>query len=47
VKKKERKATHSGQFSEVLQGIGYSNELKLGFRTVQSEWKNKNAITFA
>lgn len=28
-----------------FQGIGYSNELKLGFITVQSEWTNKNTIT--
>ena len=28
-----------------FQGISYSNELKLRFITVQSEWTNKNTIT--
>lgn len=27
-----------------FQGIGYSNELKLSFITVQSEWTNQNTI---
>lgn len=28
-----------------LQGISYSNQLKLGVRAVQREWTNKNTLS--